>query len=365
MPRLASLALLLVACAPKAPEVKTLAQLAEEQDYRAVPRQPPEQSEVYARMPARSGDPILAALTEGVTWDAALSGAAGAMGLGIAQRDRGLTRWELREAMWRAGYPYPVSDARAWTVPLRNPPAPATLAWIEAREPEEDVGLVRVRGPSEEVWVGLTGRPRVTLPAQPRQVEPGTALRLPAIPQASFHVADGAGHLVEEGLDEGATLLMTVPGEWLVVLDDGDGELARFPLFVGVPAREEPLLAAPASDLIGADDPIARAATLLDHVRNTWERPRWLRAALLDAAAQRVLADRSQPLEATLAGLGYAGVQVSLLECRGSTVEDCLDKWVWIPSLRSLLLDARDGDLGLAGEVDTRGVHLVALVAPG
>jgi hypothetical protein len=50
-------------------------------------------------------------------------------------------------------------------------------------------------------------------------------------------------------------------------------------------------------------------------------------------------------------------------ECKAGSVEDCIDQWVWNPRLRSTLLDPRLTSMGLATQVDTTGITVVAVFA--
>jgi hypothetical protein len=49
-----------------------------------------------------------------LAFDRALESASAGLALDAADGTGGLARWELREAAWRGGWPYPVTDARGW-----------------------------------------------------------------------------------------------------------------------------------------------------------------------------------------------------------------------------------------------------------
>ena len=159
--------------------------------------------------------------------------------------------------------------------------------------------------------------------------------------------------------------LLSSAGEWLLqILRDGK-EIARFPIYVGVDAATEPLLrAAQAPPLLTGDaETSAWAIELLTHIRATYHLPRWSPDPLLQSAARSLAADPDREPASLLRALG-ADPETSLIwRCDDTTVENCLDRWVWDPRRRAGLLDPQTDALGLHGAVDARGVHLTLVVA--
>ena len=108
--------------------------------------------------------------------------------------------WRVREAAWRAGWPYPVADARAWSVGDGLTPPRDLLTWVEQIPADEPMSLVRARGRDSDEWVGVAGRPPVELGALPRIANLGSPLLIPAVPGGIWRAADPSGALSEGSL---------------------------------------------------------------------------------------------------------------------------------------------------------------------
>lgn len=354
-------ALAALACAPKAPP-PTLAEQLAVLDHGVRPVLPSPRSQTYARTQATPRDPIVATMMQGHRWDTGLAGAATIIALDALQERGGLSRWELREALWAAGYPHPVDEARIWSVPAGSTPDGELLEWLAKVPATADVGLVRARHSNTDAWVGLHATPDVDLGVQPRKATTGMPLELPAIPGASYVVSDPSGALFDGSLDSAAKLLLTRAGEWLVLLLKDGKELSRFPIFVDVPLPEQPLFRqeeGPTS--IGSDaEAQQHLQRLLSLARKAYGLEPWDATPLLDIATQNVAAGAE--LGASLAGVGLVSEQLVHWTCDDYSVEDCLDRWVWDPRRRKVLLDPGYDLAGVTVTLDPRGVHATVVV---
>jgi hypothetical protein len=117
------------------------------------------------------------------------------------------------------------------------------------------------------------------------------------------------------------------------------------------------------SDLLPADAAAAATAvrrTFAD-VRDAYGLPAWADDPLLEAAARTWVADPAVPVAdvARLAGLDPA--RTWRWECRGASVESCVDSIVWDVRARPGLL-LEDALWGMVAELTPDGVHVVAAV---
>lgn len=361
MTRLASL-LLLSACAAKAPV--PLMERAAKLDWASTPILPSPTAGAYQRLPGTPRDTVVKVLADGLSFDHALEAGAAALALDAVDGRGGLQRWELREAMWRGGWPYPVTEARGWDALNNDPPPPELLTWLEGIPAEQPMALVRARGRVGDAWIGVHAAPEVDLPILPRRAPLGTPLDLPALAGASYRLADGGGALFEGPLDRGERLLLTSAGEWLLQINVGEREVAKAPIYVSLEPPETPLLRLPDPPLIGtAEDANAWARRLLDHVRQTYRLRRWSSDPMLDAAARTMaLQPERKPLD-VLAALGFTRTQATVWDCTDATVEHCLDRWVWDPRRRQALLSTDLDTVGLYTTLGPRGVRLLLVLA--
>lgn len=327
-------------------------------DWGQAPRVPSPSAGSFTLAPGVPADPGIARLVAGKRYDASLAGAAAGIGLALAHGEGGLTAPELREAAWRAGWPYPIASAQLWVGTAGDPPPPPVAQWVAGQA--DLVGLVRVRAGLDEAWVGLSAKPRVDLGVIPRQLPAGGTLALPATPGARVTVADPAGRLIESGLEGGWTLLVEATGEWLVEVADAGGPAAVFPVYVG--------LVPPSLDLLVPTDPpmdaaaaTERARAVMAEVRDAYGLPPFAPDPLLDAAARTWLVTPDAPVAEVARRAGLDPARAWRWECRGGTVESCLDSVVWDPRARPGLL-LEDALWGLVAEVGPSGVRLVAAV---
>lgn len=330
--------------------------------WAAIPRLPAPKAGSYNRSKEPSPDPAIAELAKGQAWDAALSGAAAGLALDLIQASgqRSLTRWDVREAAWRAGYAYPIADARAWQAGDNGLPPLQVAAWLQSFTPEDDLGLVRARGQEGDVWVALRARPVLDIGRIPRQVAVGGVLEFPALPGSTLSIADANGHVKVMPMDEAISLSTSTRGEWLVQIDKAETRVALFPVYVGIVPPELPLIDT-VQPVVSSTDAIARAESLLTDIRLAYGVEGVQRDFMLDAGARSLLSGGSTTAAGVLESLGLAPANTATWVCDGASIEGCLDTMIWRPENRLALLD--EGTmLGLAARVDPQGVRLVGIL---
>ncbi len=307
----------------------------------AAPVLPSPKAGTYARVPSSSPDPVIHGLMDGLRWDASLAGAAAATAmLAVQMGDPAMARWRVREALWQAGYPFPVHSAGLWHGP-HAAPAPAGLQdWLGRRDASEDVGLVRMRGRSGDLWVGFAARPRVELDPLPRTTDGPVTLVLPATSGARWLLGDPFGTATGGSLDEVARLPLRQDGEWLLEVHDARGVAASATIYVAVPLPEGTLLDWP-------DEGAGEAAihSQLAELRDTYGAPQLVRDASLEQAAGRWLDDSEDPRPFAER---FGVLDPRSLECEAGTIEDCIDTLVWSVEARSALLDDSLDLVGMA-----------------
>jgi hypothetical protein len=232
--RVRTVVLLLAACgsgAKRPPEVA----------WEDTPKLPSPTSATYAIVPAVPPDPGVALVLAGQSWDASLGGAAAGLALAVVSDSGSITPPEVREAAWRAGWPYAVHEVRAWATKAGEPPPEDVKTWL-LQWVGASIGLVRARGGVEDVWIGLAARPPLDLGPLPRQLPQGGAFEMAAVPGGRLRAADPEGTIVEFDLSTDFSTKVEIEGEWLVEIDREGIVLAQFPVYVGLVPPEFGLL---------------------------------------------------------------------------------------------------------------------------
>jgi hypothetical protein len=360
---LLSAAFLFGACVKEVPP-PSLVELAEKLEWTSVPTLPAPESGTYLSFREQPSDDVIAALVRGKHYDGALASAGATLALDAIEHDELLSRWSLREALWRGGFPFPVYDARTWEARPGEPPPRDLLHWIEQISPDEAMALVRARGPKRDIWVGLRAQPELQLGALPRRTQPGAAIHLDPLPGAVFRLTDGVGRMYEGALDAGDDLLLTSSGEWLLEITRERRELVRLPIYVGIAPPAQPILriAGDSGNLADAEDARDLARVVLDQVRLAYVMPIWRHDPSLDAAAHKVAASPPELTDRIVGALGYEREDVVIWTCDDVTVQNCIDRWLWDPPRRATLLGRSHTEMGLHAELDARGVHLTLVL---
>jgi hypothetical protein len=344
---------------------QSLAERAKDLDWELTPSLPSPDVGTYMASAGKPKDPLVTTLVGNMSFDRSLEAAAAGMALSAVEGFGGIQRWELREALWRGGWPYPVFDARGWSAASGEAPPDDMLRWLEAFPEGDTIGLVRARGRLGDAWVGMRAHPEIDLGLLPRAAVLGQQLVLPQVEGATYRIADGGGTLFEGNLDRGDTLLLTSAGEWVVQVLRAGKELARFPVYVEIAPPDVPLLrTARDAPLIGtAADADTWTRDLLKHVRTTYRLPPWEQMPMLDSAASTLAADPNRGADDVLKALGYDVGEALVWTCDDVTVENCLDRWIWDPRRREGLLSLTLDSVGLHTVLDARGLHLLLVLA--
>lgn len=329
-------------------------------DWKATPHLPTPSAATYARVATDPPDPGVRHVMGTRPWDASLGGAAAGIALSLIHQDGQLTPPEVREAAWRAGWPYPIRSVHTVGTGTGTS-APDKVKELLASVPEDvDVGMVRARGEQQDLWVVLTSRARRDIGVFPRQLAVGTKITLPALKGARYAVSDPMGTLYTGGLDVGWSVEAAADGEWLVEIVDQEGVVARFPVYVGMlPPRLSLLSAgdAPGNEKLA----VAQVENVITRVREAYG----LRAAQVDTLLQNAVswAQANHDLPAADIGsrVGFESDQIWRYDCTQSTVEVCLDAMVWDPRARPYLL-SNQLLLGIGAVIVTNGVHVTLLL---
>jgi len=319
------------------------------------PRLPSPSAGTYGRGSTAPTDPPMAALVAGKRWDAYLSGAAA--GLAIKLLDApSVPGWQVRHQAWRAGYPYPVDTMSVWRTAAGDSPPHELMDWLGRRTDQEDIGLVRARDPDGDTWVAITGAPRAALGVQPRQLPVGATFTLPAVPGATFAIADSRGELRSGALELPQTFTADIPGEWLVKVQDAQGVLARFPIYVAITPPTDPIVGV---EIPGTPDEQVRG--LLDEIRATHGLPPYTSDLLFESAARRDLEGNDSSKDELAGRLGWDPERLARWDVRAGSVAEALDRVIWEPGSRPALL-AQVASYGVAATTDDKGVRVVVFV---
>jgi hypothetical protein len=326
-------------------------------DYTAPPRLPAPEAGVYDRYATTSSDPVVASVVGARALDAYLSGAAAGLALAAVEGDETLDSWEVREAAWRAGYAYPVEGVQRFTGPSKAPPPPEVQAWLATVDPETDLGLVRARNAQVETWIGLAATPRIDLGTQPRLVVVGDVMTLPSVRGGRYQVAAPDGDVRAGPLDTPTRVQLDLDGEWLFQVLLEDDPAATFPVYADTDPPRRNLLPSRAHPVADAAEAEEVTADLLASIRDAYGLARWTRDTILDACAQRLLAEPGANTKTVLASLGITD-PVHSWSCSASVVEACLDKVVWEPSERTALLSGDYTYFGVAAATGAGKVRI-------
>jgi hypothetical protein len=350
------IALLFLLACPKAPVLPMFV------DWTETPHLPSPSAGSYALAPDQPPDRAVAGLLAGKQWDASLGGAAAGLALRIAANEGSLTVPELRDAAFRAGWPYPVTGAQVWLGNAQQPPPAGVDEWVRSLPSGASVGFVRARGATEQqVWVGLMSEPRVDIGVIPRQLPRGGTLMVPALPGTQVWVADPYGRLDAGQLDVPYTRTTDIEGEWLIEIRDARGAIASFPVYVGmVPPNLGLLVPGQVPDNWQDADDLTVA--LIQDIREAYGARMYNTDPLLHAALRASVDSEGFDTRAVAQQVGVEPGSLWRWECRSSTVEGCLDQILWDVRARPGLLVDR-GAYARHVELNTKGVRILLMVA--
>ncbi len=361
----ALITMLALGCQPKQAPM-TFAERAATLDYAVVPTLPAPSAQSYMSARGTPLDPVIAALTDGKNYNLNLAAAAASLALDLSENQGSVDRWSLREALWQGGYMYPALEARSWHGVQAGPPGPDVINWLESLPEDAPMALVRSRGEKSDVWVAIWGQPQIDLGIQPRVTSVGNRFRLPEVAGATYQLADPAGEVTEGALSKPTDLVLSTTGEWLAYVHKDGEELARFPIYVGIESPGTKLLDnADAIDVVDAASAGRRARALLTEIRKMYYLAPWSDDPLMDAAARAWTSEGPQRSVQIIQGVGYDPRKAVIWECRDTTVENCIDTWVWDPTRRADLLDPNGGLLGLHVELSVQGIRMTAALLRG
>lgn len=313
----------------------------------SAPHLPSPVGALYVRHLARPVDPLVAKVVGSDPWEEVLSGAAAGVALEVVARrevDLSAARW----AAVRAGYPYPLLDMQVVHVPHEALP---TLVLPDSG----DLGLVRARGPDDDVWVLLRGASGPALPPVPREAQVGDMIPLSG---AQWRASDpsGAVRVVEKGL------LLDRAGEWLLEAEVAGRVVATLPVYVGERTPETPPFTGP----LAGDDPEQAMFNALADLWDWYGRDAPVRDSGIDSVARvrlRALSagGETEPAATLLRRSGFVdGANGG--ECRADSLRACLEQMWWSADQRAIF--APDfSSVGVAAQGEGQGVRVVVMVA--
>lgn len=352
------IALALVGCAKNKPPAATPV------DPGATPVLPAPEGSHYALGVDVPTDPLVGDVvrTGLFIWVESLSGAATRL---VLDTERAPTLDAARWAAVRAGYPHPITEIIEGTEPAGVVPT-ELIDVLRARLRQGDhLGLVRARTAAGDKWLALIGRPAVTVAEFAREHPVGTTLELDADALGGWVAVSPQGS-VQHGALPLAVQLDTA-GEWWVELRASDTRpLLALPVYAGTPTPVAPLLHDFPDDL---PDPTALPDLVLDaldEIRSTFELPAldWdpTLATLATTPVRQVRAgtwDHTAGVQ-RLRGAGFLGGPLEQVTCTAPSVPACIHNLMRHADDRAALLNPGMRLVGVAGEVRTDGVTLVA-----
>jgi len=332
-------------------------------DWAATPQLPSPSAGTYSRVQAKPTDRGVQHALGGRAWDASLGGTAAGLALSLVTQPGTLTPQEVREAAWRAGWPFPLRSVHSAWGPTMAPPPPSMQEHIRNVPANVDLGLVRARGDQQDVWVLVTSQPKVDLGSIPRQLALGSVMRLPAVgPGTTFTAASPTGEVSEGHLELGWSTETNIAGEWLIEIREGTTRVALFPVYVGVPPPTLSLLPTGEAPQNGA---VAerRAKDLLTQVREAYNLNPPGEDPMLQGAVPWAMANATGTTAPEIARrVGVDASDLWRLDCRAATVEACLDQILWDPAARPALLANRVW-WGAGATVNSDGVRMLLILS--
>lgn len=313
----------------------------------SAPHLPAPVADLYVRHIGQPVDPLVVQVLGGRPWEEVLSGAASGVALALVARgevDLSAARW----AAIRAGYPFPVLTMDV--VHVEHDVAPSLNLPSDG-----DLGLVRARGPDDDIWVVLRGAGGPDLPRLPREARVGDFVPLSG---ASWRAAspDGATRTLEHGV------LFDQAGEWLLQAVSEGRILATLPVYVGEPTPDT----APFAGELSGEDPEEATFNALASVWEWYGREPPVRDTGMDSVARvrlRALGEAGTP-ESSATLLKRAGYVdgANGAECQAASLRECLEQMWWSPDQRAIY--AGDfNSVGVATSSEGRGVRVVVMVA--
>lgn len=310
------------------------------------PRLPAPQADVYAVHLGEPSDPLVARVVGDLPWEESLSGAAGALGIEAAAGTPP-DPWRVRWAALRAGYPYPIEEFTFERTDEGGVGQRVIDNLHVLMRPGDHVGLVRVRAGDGDYWVGLLGRPRILLETVPRSLPPGGKLDLELLggQTVELSLVSPSGRIEGGDLWQKRSFPLTETGEYWVSLDDSNGALAGFPVYVGTTPQPTPPLADLHLPAVGPASFEDGAWELLDQLRELYGWELMEDDPILGPVARAHLDDRLGDDGPPSGGFpGEPGSCRASLSCGllpGAGVESCFQSWLIQPEPRSALLDPR------------------------
>lgn len=331
------------------------------------PQQPPilpaPEAEIYAAAGnGKPRDPLVARAAEGLPWDEALSGAAGAMALaGDRAPDLGSARW----AAWRAGYPYPLRSLSYALEPEGGYPDALVRELGAALLPGDQIGLARARVQEGDRWIALVARVSRTVSPFARHLEHDEALSLAGSGVTRYCLTSPTGRALEGSVP--AAPRLGEDGEWWLELYGEDGRaVVVAPVTVGMPAAPTPPLDLPGLTSSSAEEAMRDARAGIAEIRSVFDLPAVDADPTLDVLARAPLEQPATIWDAVAAktrakAAGYA--DGGAVTCSATTVALCLDAVMRSGAGREVLLDPDYKLAGGGATVSTGSVRLVLYMA--
>lgn len=338
----------------------------------APPVVPAPESSDYACAHTQARDPLVAQVTEGLAWDEALSGAVAGLGLSFVKPVppgqyhalEPLTLPRLRWAAVVAGYPSPPLEIISGSVPSGEYPVGLDgrlESWVE---PKNDLGVVRLRKGSEDLWLATRARSCVGFPNLKREYQLGEKLDIEGF-KGNWRILTPEGEILSGVFP--LELVLQAKGEyWLQINGAMDYEL---PIYVDMHIPPTNLFDIEPQPL---DVPgVVRNSVLeaLNNMRTVEDLPQLYLDGTLSTLSERPMqrykeSDWERDAElARLQGAGFVGGPVYQMGCDAVNVSECLDQMSWDLDNRAALLNPQFHVVGIHVEVSTLRVHVMISLA--
>ncbi|MEC8379338.1 MAG: hypothetical protein VXZ96_03405 [Myxococcota bacterium] len=336
------------------------------------PLVPAPESSDYACAHTNARDPIVAQLSAEHPWDEALSGALAGIGLGLVKPNPPgqyhtapePTMIDLRWAAAVAGYPSQPLEYLTGRVEAGTYPEGLSIKLESWLQPGDDLGLVRLRKGTEDLWLATRAHSCTGFPTIRREYTSGDALQIEDT-KGHWRLLFPNGDIQSGQLPLKVTLPMS--GEyWLELRGTHSVDL---PLYVDMHIPPTNILSVMEVPLDVPDVITEAVFKALNDFREQEGLDPFEADQMLTAMSAKSLARHQSgewQLETELERLqrnGFMGGPVHQMACSAAGLSDCLDQLTWNLDNRAALFNPQLRVLGVQLAVTTSRMDLLISMA--